>query len=202
VTSWPPTGLLTSLDLWPRGEDVEGDVAIFPLVFYLVAAAAVIVAIAAAGSGRLHQDLAKELPFIRHPELVGTLDLTGQISSTRRSAMQKPPAVQFGGSCATYANRTSWDFRAKLPNGSSFTLQFSVPLDQGGPGTYRAGRLRISAEAENAQQTTSWSGSSGSVANLTLTPGGGGLLTFSELAANSAGGRSLSGQLSWTCSVR
>ena len=84
-------------------------------LFFLVLAGAALVSVAAAGSGRLHRDVANVLPFTRHPELVASLDLSGQVSATNVSALQKPPLVEFGGNCKTYSDRTSWDFRAKLP---------------------------------------------------------------------------------------
>ena len=117
--------------------------------------------------------------------------------------MQKPPMLQLGGSCQTYSDRTSWAFRTKLPDDSTFVLEFSLPPGGGGAGAYRPPQLTVSANADNSQQSSSWSGTSGTSALLRLTPAGGGSLSFHGLASSDpGGGRPLSGQVSWMCSVR
>jgi hypothetical protein len=171
------------------------------LLFLVLIVGGGLVVAAAATSGRLHRDVADVLPFIRHPELVGTLDLSGQLTASNLSVMQKPPTVEFGGSCRTYSDRTSWDLTAKLPDASTFSLKFSLPPDEGGAGTYRTSKLILSANADNSQQSSSWAGAPGTAASLTLTPAGGGSLVFSRLAPGDVGGRPLSGRASWTCSV-
>jgi hypothetical protein len=163
---------------------------------------AIVVVVAAAGSNRLHQDVANVLPFIRHPELTGTVDLRGQIAATNLSALQVPPLVELGGSCKSYSDRSSWDFKAKLPDSSTFHLKFALPPDQAHPGTYRPSELTLSASADNSQQSSSWSGTPSTVAVLTVGPSGGGSLTFRAMPPGETGGSPLSGSLSWTCSVK
>ena len=171
------------------------------LVFLLLIAS-IVVAVAAATTNQFHRDVARFFSFIKHPELVGTLDLSGQIVATDQSALQKPPLVEFGGKCATYADRTSWDFTTKLPDASTFGLQFSLPPDQGGAGTYRSPKLMVTASASNTQQSSSWDERSTSAAALKLSADGGGQLQFSRLASEDQDEGAMSGTLTWTCSVR
>jgi hypothetical protein len=110
--------------------------------------------------------------------------------------------VEFGGKCSSYADRTSWDFTTKLPDASTFELQFSLPPDQGGSGTYRSPKLLVNASASNTQQSSSWDESSRSQAVLKLSADGGGQLQFSQLAAEDQGEGTVSGNMTWTCSVR
>lgn len=171
-------------------------------VGFLLLVAFILVAAAAATTGQFHRDAAKFLPFIKHPELVGTLDLSGQIVATNQSTLQKPPIVEFGGKCATYSDRTSWDFTTKLPDASTFELQFSLPPDQGGAGTYRSPRLMVTATASNSQQSSSWDENSRSSGLLKLSADGGGRLQFSQLAPEAQDEGAITGSVTWTCSVR
>ena len=168
----------------------------------LLLIASIVVAVAAATTNQFHRDVAKFFPFIKHPELVGTLDLSGPIVATGQSALQKPPLVEFGGKCATYADRTSWNFTTKLADASTFGLQFSLPPDQGGAGTYRSPKLILTANASNTQQSSSWDEGSISAAVLKLSANGGGRLQFSHLASQDQGEGAISGTLTWTCAVR
>ncbi len=172
------------------------------LLLFLAVALGAVVVVGAAGSGKLHQDVAKVFPFVRHPELVGTLDINGQVSAANLSTMQTPPTIEFGGSCKTYADRSSWAFTAKLPDSSTFTLNFSLPPGQSEAGNYRPPEVALSANAQNTQQTSSWAQGPGTSALLTLNAGGDGTLNFGGLAPTETSQSPVSGHLSWNCSVR
>ncbi len=123
--------------------------------FLVLVAAAVFVAYeGVAASGRPHRDVADVLPFFRHPILSGTLSLKGQITAQDVGATQVAPLVEFGGSCANQAIRTTWDFKAELPDGSTFDLQIALPPGQGGPATYR--NPEVSASATNSSISDAW----------------------------------------------
>ena len=108
------------------------------LVLVLIVVAALFVVVeGVAENGSAHRDVAKVLPFFRHPILSGQLDLVGQISARGITATQAPSLFQLHGTCAKQAIRTTWNFKAKLPDGSTFDLQIALPPDQGGPATYR-----------------------------------------------------------------
>jgi len=152
-----------------------------------------------AANGSVHRDVAKFLPFFRHPILSGSLSLDGQITAHDLSATQVPPLVQYQGSCAKQAIRTTWNFTATLPDGSSFDLQTALPPDQGGPATYND--PQVSASATNSSISDSWDSSSTSSSVLTIRPDGAGDFTFSALPSNNTGGAPLSGHLTWTCAM-
>ncbi len=150
-------------------------------------------------NGSLHRDVAKVLPFFRHPILSGPLNLAGQVAANGITATQAPALFQFHGSCAKQAIRTTWTFKAKLPDGSNFDLQIALPPGQGGAATYR--HPHLSATADNSTVTDTWELSSTSAAVLTIRADGGGSLAFSRLAPGDTGGTPLTGHLSWTCAL-
>ena len=156
---------------------------------------------ASGGNSTLHRDVAKVLPFLRHPVLSGPLALTGQIKVSGITASQVPPRFQFQGTCAKQVIRTAWDFTAKLPDGSHFALQVGLPPGEGGAGTYQRPKVTISADAQNASTLSSWTAGPFSTAVLSVHSDGGGDLQFKGLAPGATGGSPLAGHLRWSCSL-
>ncbi len=156
---------------------------------------------AVGSSGSLHRAVATFFPSIRHPRLEGPLDLSGTIVAPHQVATQVPPKLQTGGTCAKEALRTAWNFRAKLPDGSTFQIALGLPPGNGGPGTYKRPQLSLTANAHNASRYESWSATTASTAVLTVQPGGGGDLQFANLPVFQPGTAPLSGHLTWSCAL-
>jgi hypothetical protein len=156
---------------------------------------------AVGSSGSLHRAVAKVFPSIRHPRLQGPLDVSGTILAQHVVATQVPPKFQSGGTCIQAAARTAWDFKAKLADGSAFHLQIGLPPGTGAPGVYKRPELSLTATAQNASRYESWTATAASTIVLTVQPGGGGDLQFSNMARNEPGSTGLSGHLTWACDL-
>lgn len=171
-------------------------------VFFLLLVLAGVGFYAVESTGSVHRAVASVIPSIRHPRLQGPLDLSGTITEQQVVATQVPPRLQSsGGTCAKAALRTSWDFKAKLPDGSTFHLEMGLPPASGGPGVYKRPALTISATAQNASRYESWSTTEASTATLTVQADGGGDVQFGGLVLNTPGGAPLSGHLTWSCAL-
>ena len=171
-------------------------------VFFLLLVLAGVGFYAVESTGSVHRAVASVIPSIRHPRLQGPLDLSGTITEQQVVATQVPPRLQpSGGTCAKAALRTSWDFKAKLPDGSTFHLEMGLPPASGGAGVYKRPTLTISATAQNASRYESWSTTPTSIATLTVQAGGGGDVQFGGLALDTPGGAALSGHLTWSCAL-
>jgi hypothetical protein len=178
-----------------RGRGCGGPVLLVVLVLAGLGVGAV------GSTGSLHRAVAKVFPSIRHPRLRGPLDVSGTINTQRVVATQVVPKFQSGGTCLQAAQRSSWDFLAKLADGSTFHLEFGLPPGTGAPGTYKRPDLSLSATASNSSRYRSWSVTTASTALLTVQPGGGGDLQFANLALAEAGATPLSGHLTWSCAL-
>ncbi|MDQ1364721.1 MAG: Tim44-like domain [Acidimicrobiaceae bacterium] len=152
-------------------------------------------------TGSVHHAAAKVFPAIRHPRLRGPLDLSGTFTLQHLVATQVPPTLQSGGTCDQAAQRTAWDFKTKLPDGSTFHIQMALPPGTGAPGVYKRPQLSLEANAANKSRSESWSDTSGSTAVLTVQAGGGGDLQFANLPVSETGAPALSGHLTWTCAL-
>lgn len=171
------------------------------LAFATVVAVAVVLA-AVGGGGSLHRAVAKVLPPIRYPVLKGQADLSGRVVARQVTLTQVVPHFHTGGTCAKEAQRTAWDFKGKLPDGSTFQLEIGLPPAAGGPGTYHRPPLTITADAQNKSSFVSWTAAAASTATLVERADGSGDVQFANLAAgHSAGGGPLTGHLVWTCSL-
>jgi hypothetical protein len=156
---------------------------------------------AVGSSGSLHRAVAKVFPSIRHPRLQGPLNVSGTINTQSVAATQVVPKFQSGGTCLQAAQRSSWEFAAKLADGSTFHLEFGLPPGTGAPGTYKRPDLSLSATASNASRYRSWSATTASTAVLTVQPSGGGDLQFANLPLSEPGATPLSGHLTWSCAL-
>ena len=125
-------------------------------------------------TGSLHRAVATVVPSIRHPRLQGPLDLSGTFTAQHLLATQVPPKLQSGGTCAQAGQRTAWDFKAKLPDGSTFHLVLGLPPGTGGAGSYKRPALSVSGDAQNSVRSESWTAGATSTATLTVQAGGGG----------------------------
>ena len=171
-------------------------------VFFLLLVLAGVGFSAVESPGSVPRAVAAVIPSIRHPRLQGPLDLTGTITEQQVVATQVPPRLQpSGGTCAKAALRTAWDFKAKLPDGSTFHLEMGLPPARGGPGVYKRPTLTISATAQNASHYESWSTTEASTATLTVQADGGGDVQFSGLVLDTPGAAALSGHLTWSCAL-
>jgi hypothetical protein len=153
-------------------------------------------------SGSLHHAVATVVPSIRHPRLQGPLDLTGAITAGRQVATQVPPTLPpSGATCAQASQRTAWNFKAKLPDGSTFHLEVGLPPGTGAAGVYKRPGLTVSANAQNASRFESWTAATATTAVMTVAPDGGGDLQFTNLTSNDTGIGPLSGHLVWSCAL-
>jgi hypothetical protein len=156
---------------------------------------------AVGSTGSLHRAVAKVFPSIRHARLQGPLNVSGTINTQSVVATQVAPKFQSGGTCQQAAQRSSWEFQAKLADGSTFHLEFALPPGTGAPGTYKRPDLSLSATASNSSRYRSWSATTASTAVLMVQPSGGGDLQFANLPLNEPGSTPLSGHLTWTCAL-
>ena len=171
-------------------------------VFFLLVVLAGLGVYAVESTGSVHRAVAAVFPSIRHARLQGPLDLSGTITGQHVVATQVPPRLpSSGGTCAKAAVRTAWDFKAKLPDGSTFHLELGLPPGTGGAGVYRRPTLIVTANAQNASRYESWSATSTSTATLTVQADGGGDVQFSGLTLDTPGGTALSGHLTWSCAL-
>ena len=172
-----------------------------PILLFIVLVVAALAIDAVGGHDAFHRTVAKVFPSVRHAELSGPLDLSGQVIAQQATATQTTRRFQVGGTCAKEASRSAWYFTAKLPDSSRFTLQIGLPPGQGGPGTYQRPKVSVSADAQNASRFTSWTSTSAGAVTLVVHSDGGGDLHFSGLPAGQSGGSALSGHLIWTCAM-
>ncbi|MDQ1392342.1 MAG: Tim44-like domain [Acidimicrobiaceae bacterium] len=170
------------------------------VLFFLAIALAGLGFYAVESNGSVHRAAAKVFPSIRHPRLQGPLDLSGTFSAQHLVATQVPPKLQSGGSCDQAAQRTAWDFKTKLPDGSTFHLEMGLPPGTGAPGVYKRPQLSLTANAANASRSESWTAASASTAVLTVSASGGDL-QFANLPMDEPGTPPLSGHLTWSCAL-
>ncbi len=153
-------------------------------------------------TGSVHHAVATVFPSIRHPRLQGPIDLSGAIAAQHAVATQVPPKLPpSGGTCAKAAQRTAWDFKTKLSDGSTLHLELALPPGTGAPGVYQRPVLTASANAQNASRYESWTATSDSKVVLTVQASGGGDFQFTNLRSNDSGIGPLSGHLVWTCDL-
>ena len=169
-------------------------------IFWVVVVLLGVGVYAAFSDGTVHRVVATVVPPIKFAILKGPVDLNGRITAQHVSAALVQESFHHDNTCAKSAERTDWDFKAKLPDGSSFRLKIGLPPAAGGPGTYQRPKVSVNADAENKTSSVSWSSGPATTVTLTVRPDGGGDVVFGGLTSTTAGEGPLSGHLAWNCS--